>query len=46
MLTFNLAYELALKQPMLVADVCPQCNLTETLMREHGKLVGHAANNL
>src|SRR5258707_1359927 len=32
-LSFNLAYEMALKQPMLIADLCAQCNLTETLMR-------------
>jgi chromosome partitioning protein len=32
-LTFNLAYELAKTRPMLVADMCAQCNLTENLMR-------------
>lgn len=33
-LSFNLAYEMSIKRPMLIADLCPQCNLTETLMRE------------
>jgi chromosome partitioning protein len=33
-LSFNLAYEMSLRRPMLVADLCPQCNLTETLMRD------------
>jgi chromosome partitioning protein len=32
-LTFNLAYELALSRPLLIADLCAQCNLTENLMR-------------
>jgi len=32
-LAFNLAYEMSLRQPMLMADLCAQCNLTETLMR-------------
>lgn len=32
-LAFNLAFEMAAKQPMLIADLCAQCNLTETLMR-------------
>ena len=31
-LAFNLSYELATAKSMLVADLCPQCNLTETLM--------------
>ncbi len=33
-LAFNLAYELASSRSMLIADMCPQCNLTETLMRD------------
>lgn len=32
-LSFNLAYELSRHKSILVADLCPQCNLTETLMR-------------
>lgn len=32
-LTFNLAYEMAQTRPMLIADLCAQCNLTENLMR-------------
>lgn len=33
-LSFNLAYELANQgRSVLVGDLCPQCNLTETLMR-------------
>lgn len=32
-LTFNLAYELSLMRPLLIADMCAQCNLTENLMR-------------
>jgi chromosome partitioning protein len=31
-LAFNLAYELATHHQMLIADLCAQCNLTETLM--------------
>jgi chromosome partitioning protein len=35
-IAFNLAYEISRKHPLLVADLCPQCNLTENLMRnEH-----------
>jgi chromosome partitioning protein len=33
-LSFNLAYELAQKRSLLVADLCAQCNMTETLMRD------------
>ena len=33
-LAFNLAYEMARQRSILVADLCAQCNLTETLMRE------------
>jgi cellulose biosynthesis protein BcsQ len=33
-LAFNLSYEIAGKRPLLVADMCAQCNLTETLMRD------------
>lgn len=32
-LSFNLAYELSRQASILVADLCPQCNLTETIMR-------------
>ena len=33
-LAFNLAYEMAGQRSMLIADLCAQCNLTETLMRD------------
>ena len=33
-LAFNLAYEMATKRSLLIADLCAQCNLTETLMRQ------------
>ncbi|MFZ0829259.1 MAG: ParA family protein [Verrucomicrobiia bacterium] len=33
-LSFNLAYELSRKNNVLVADLCAQCNLTETLLRD------------
>lgn len=33
-LAFNLAYEMAKVRPMLIADMCAQCNLTEMLMRD------------
>lgn len=33
-LAFNLAYELATSRSMLIGDLCPQCNLTETLLRD------------
>ncbi len=33
-LAFNLAFEMAGERSLLVADLCPQCNLTETLMRD------------
>jgi chromosome partitioning protein len=32
-LAFNLAFEMAGRREMLIADLCAQCNLTETLMR-------------
>lgn len=32
-MSFNLAYEISRKSSLLVADLCPQGNLTETLMR-------------
>jgi chromosome partitioning protein len=32
-ITFNLAFELSQKCPLLLADMCAQCNLTENLMR-------------
>jgi cellulose biosynthesis protein BcsQ len=31
-IAFNLAYEISRKDPVLVADVCPQCNMTEILL--------------
>lgn len=33
-LAFNLAHEMARQRPMLIADLCAQCNLTETLLRD------------
>lgn len=33
-LAFNLAFEMAGLRSMLVADLCAQCNLTETLLRD------------
>lgn len=33
-LAFNLAYELTAKRSLLIADLCPQRNLTEGLMRD------------
>ena len=33
-LAFNLAYEIAGHRSLLVADLCAQCNLTETLLRD------------
>ncbi len=33
-LAFNLAYELASRSTLLIADLCAQCNLTETLLRD------------
>ncbi len=33
-LSFNLAYELAARRLLLIADMCAQCNMTETLMSE------------
>ncbi|MES2296814.1 MAG: ParA family protein [Pseudomonadota bacterium] len=38
-LSFNIAYEMSSKRSMLVADMCPQCNLTETLMRDENPVV-------
>ncbi|MBX9699665.1 MAG: ParA family protein [Acetobacteraceae bacterium] len=32
-ISFNLAYEVSRKRSLLVADVCPQTNLTEVVMR-------------
>ncbi len=38
-LSFNLAHELAGRRPLLIADLCAQCNMTETLMPdEHPKV--------
>ena len=33
-LAFNLAFEMARQRPIVIADLCAQCNLTETLMRD------------
>lgn len=38
-LAFNLAFELASKRTMLIADMCAQCNMTEALMRDEDPLV-------
>lgn len=38
-LAFNLAYELAHKRSLLVADLCPQRNLTDTLMGDDPVMV-------
>jgi cellulose biosynthesis protein BcsQ len=38
-LAFNLAYEISRKHSLLVADLCPQCNLTETFMRDEPRKV-------
>ncbi|WP_413724699.1 ParA family protein [Sodalis sp. RH16] len=32
-MAFNLAYEISRNNSLLVADLCPQCNLTETILR-------------
>lgn len=32
-LSFNLAFQISRKKSVLVADVCPQCNLTEMMLR-------------
>lgn len=31
-IAFNLAYEISRKHPLLVTDVCPQCNMTEMVL--------------
>lgn len=31
-IAFNLAFEISRKDPLLVTDVCPQCNMTEMLL--------------
>jgi cellulose biosynthesis protein BcsQ len=33
-LGFNLAFELAARRPLLIADLCAQCNMTEALLRD------------
>ena len=33
-LAFNLAYEMSATRSLLVADLCAQCNLTETMLRD------------
>jgi chromosome partitioning protein len=33
-LAFNLAYELSRRRSLMVADLCPQCNLTELIFRD------------
>ncbi|WP_200945633.1 AAA family ATPase [Methylobacterium sp. Leaf456] len=33
-IAFNFAYELSIQRPLLLADMCAQCNLTENLMRD------------
>ena len=32
-LAFNLSYELSRRESLLIADICPQCNLTELFFR-------------
>ncbi|NTX09032.1 ParA family protein [Myxococcus sp. CA040A] len=34
-IAFNLAYEISRKHSLLVADVCPQCNVTEMLFGDY-----------
>lgn len=31
-IAFNLAYEMSRKDPILITDVCPQCNMTEVIL--------------
>lgn len=31
-IAFNLAFEISRKDPLLVSDLCPQCNMTEVLL--------------
>lgn len=38
-LSFNLAHELAGRRSLLIADMCAQCNMTETLMRDESPKV-------
>lgn len=33
-LSFNLAFEISRQKSLLVADLCPQCNLTEMMLRD------------
>ena len=33
-ISFNLAYEMSKQRPLLLADMCAQCNFTENLMRD------------
>lgn len=33
-ISFNVAYEISRIHPLLIADMCAQCNLTENLMRD------------
>jgi chromosome partitioning protein len=35
-LAFNLSYEMASQRSLVIADLCPQCNLTETLLTRGG----------
>lgn len=30
-IAFNMAFEISRKEPLLITDVCPQCNMTEIL---------------
>lgn len=45
-LAFNLAYEMAGTRPMLIADLCAQCNLTETIMRDDQDFFGEVDSNV
>jgi chromosome partitioning protein len=38
-LAFNLAFELAARRSLLIADLCAQCNMTETLLRDEERVV-------
>lgn len=41
-LSFNLAFEMARKRELLIADLCAQCNMTETLLDEFEPIVNVA----
>src|SRR5690348_11400120 len=45
-LSFNLAHELAKRRSLLIADLCAQCNLTETLMSDEVEIPVNIVNAL